>query len=454
MFFRRAWTTSSLVFQAVWAANNNYKWTVNSITVDSITSPEADTLTLYATVTQLGGEKIASKTVFLGDVLDQGYLTIDQINLDLEFSAPSTSNISIIWSLVNSANANHTFTDDLQHLSDDTETLAAQSDGMPRLAFSNPSLLIELLGFLDNLSDSTNELAEKLSPVTIGATIGAFFGPEGALIGAFIGSLVDDFLGSIINDIFGCDCTVASDTVVFLPGDLLLFPIPLTTKYHSSGRGIDCQKSSYTITSTLKILQPNHDDVATGLQSTKNWTVSLLDPNAPLDWRLLNFGDTLYSGQDPPQTWTPAGATAEFWQTPWWATIDSLNIMTITAAQMVVFGTYFETNGPFVYGILSQALTPNVVDADCIASRNCPAKVTVLVSAEALPSNLQNGVFLATPCGPSQLFLSGLWNKTSNPTTEAYIVNYATNKTVRIPDAPFPVNKWGDGLVCTESWSK
>ncbi|KAI4751001.1 hypothetical protein E4T51_15729, partial [Aureobasidium sp. EXF-12344] len=128
MFFRRAWTTSSLVFQAVWAANNNYKWTVNGITVDSITSLEADTLTLYAIVTQLGGERLASKTVFLGDVLDQAYLTIDQINFDLEFSAPSTSNISIIWSLVNSANANHTFTDDLQHLSDDTETLAARSD--------------------------------------------------------------------------------------------------------------------------------------------------------------------------------------------------------------------------------------------------------------------------------------------------------------------------------------
>ncbi|KAI4733168.1 hypothetical protein E4T50_16277 [Aureobasidium sp. EXF-12298] len=437
MFFRRAWTTSSLVFQAVWAANNNYKWTVNGITVDSITSLEADTLTLYAIVTQLGGERLASKTVFLGDVLDQAYLTIDQINFDLEFSAPSTSNISIIWSLVNSANANHTFTDDLQHLSDDTETLAARSDG-----------------FLDNLSDFTNELAEKMSPVTFGATVGACFGPVGALIGAFIGSLVDDFLGSIINDIFGCDCTVASDAVVFLPGDLSLFPISLTTTYHSSGGGIACQTSSYKISSTLDILHPNQDDVATGLQSTKNWTVSLLDSNAPLDWRLLNFGDTLYSGQDPPQTWTPAGDTAEFWQAPWWATTDSLNIMTITAAQMVVFGTYFQTNGPFVHGILSQALTPNVIDADCIAPRNCPAKVTVLVSAEALPSNLQNGVFLATPCGPSQLFLSGLWNKTSNPTTEAYIVDYATNRTVKIPDAPFPVNKWGDGLVCTESWSK
>ncbi|THW85483.1 hypothetical protein D6D15_08028 [Aureobasidium pullulans] len=354
MFFRHAWAAGSLVTQTVWAVNNNYKWTVNSITVDSITSPEADTLTLFATVTQLGGQEIARKSVFLGDVAEQYYLTGDQINFDLEFSAPSTSNISIIWSLTNSANANHTFTDDLQQLSNGTKALADHADGI-----------------LDGLSDLTTELLAKLSPVTLGTAIGATFGPEGALIGAFIGSLVDDVLGSIIDDVFGCDCTVASDAVVFLPGDLSLLPIPLTTTYYGSGGGIDCQESSYTISSTLTLLQANHDNVATSLQSTTNWTISLLDTDAPLDWKIFNVEDTLYSGRYPPQTWTPSGDTVTFWDTPWWAT----------------------------------------------------------------------------------LFLSGLWNKTSNPTTEAYIVDYASNKTLRIPDTPFPVDRWSGGLVYTGSWS-
>jgi hypothetical protein len=127
----------------------------------------------------------------------------------------------------------------------------------------------------------------------------------------------------------------------------------------------------------------------------------------------------------------------------------------ITAGQGIGVGSYFETGRGYKLGILSQALTPNVVEAGCIASHDCPAKVTVLVPAEALPSDLQNNVYLATTCGRSRLFLSGLWNTTSRPTTEAYIVNYATNKTVKIADAPFPVDKWaGDGLVYTESWSK
>ncbi|TIA07667.1 hypothetical protein D6C81_09384 [Aureobasidium pullulans] len=436
MFFRHAWAAGSLVTQTVWAVNNNYKWTVNSITVDSITSPEADTLTLFATVTQLGGQEIARKSVFLGDVAEQYYLTGDQINFDLEFSAPSTSNISIIWSLTNSANANHTFTDDLQQLSNGTKALADHADGI-----------------LDGLSDLTTELLAKLSPVTLGTAIGATFGPEGALIGAFIGSLVDDVLGSIIDDVFGCDCTVASDAVVFLPGDLSLLPIPLTTTYYGSGGGIDCQESSYTISSTLTLLQANHDNVATSLQSTTNWTISLLDTDAPLDWKILNVEDTLYSGRYPPQTWTPSGDTVTFWDTPWWATVSALDILGIAEGQMVAFGTYSDNDRGSLLGILSQSLTPNVIDLGCIASHNCPAKTTVLVSAGALPSNLQNNVFLATTCGRSQLFLSGLWNKTSNPTTEAYIVDYASNKTLRIPDTPFPVDRWSGGLVYTGSWS-
>jgi hypothetical protein len=454
MFSRSAWTVGSLFIQAVWAMNNNYKWTVNSITVNSITSLEADTLTLFATVTQLGGKEIARKSVFLGDVAEQDYLTGDQINFDLEFSAPSTSNISIIWSLTNSANANHTFTEDLQQISNGTKALADHADGMPNLAQSNPSLLIRVLGILDDLSDLTIGLFTKLDPETIGAYVGATFGPGGALIGAFIGSLVNDVLGSIIDDIFGCDCTVASDAVVFLPGDLSLLPIPLTTTYHGSGGGIDCQESSYTISSTLALVRTNHDDTRTSLQSTTNWTISLVDTDAPLNWKILNVGDTLYSGQYPPQRWTPSGDIARFWETPWWATISALDIIDIAEGQMVAFGTYFDDDKGFLPGILSQSLAPNIIDAGCIVSHSCPAKTTVLVPAGALPSNLQNNVYLATACGRSQLFLSALWNKTSNPTTEAYIVNYATNKTMRIADTPFPVDRWGDGLVYTESWSE
>jgi hypothetical protein len=131
MLFRTARVAIPLIFRAVRAVNNDYIWTVDSISVDSITSPEADTLTLFATVTRLDGEVIAQKSVLLGDVIDQDYLTKDQIKFDLAFSAPSTSNISIIWSLVNSANANHTFTDDIHQISKDTQALAAYSNGEP-----------------------------------------------------------------------------------------------------------------------------------------------------------------------------------------------------------------------------------------------------------------------------------------------------------------------------------
>ncbi|CAD0095979.1 unnamed protein product [Aureobasidium mustum] len=401
MFLRSAWIASSLVVQAAQALNNNYRWTVDSIIVNSITSLEADTLTLFATVTHLGGEFIARKSVFLGDVMDQDYLTQDQINFDIEFSAPSASNISIIWSLVNSANANHTFTHDIQQLSNATMALADNSEGI-----------------LDDIGGFSTKIPELMSPEVLGITVGAYFGPVGILIGAMVGAIIDNALGTIIDDIFGCDCAVASDTVVILPGDLPLLPIPLTTTYHRSGKGIGCQESSYTISSTLNMVQANHDNVATSLKSTTNWTISLLDTNAPLYWNILNAGDTLYSGEDSPQTWTPAGHTAELWGTPWWATIDSGNIIAIAAGQRTAFGTYSDPN-------------------------------------RALPSNLQNDVFLATACGRSQLFLSGLWNDTFHPTAEAYIVDYARNKTLKIPDAPFPVDKWGgDGLVCTESWSK
>jgi hypothetical protein len=312
-----------------------------------------------------------------------------------------------------------------------------------------------VIGVLDDLAEFAMEIPELLSPEVIGATIGATFGPVGILIGTMIGAVVDNALGAIIDDIFGCDCSVAGDTVVLLPGDHSLLPIPLTTAYHRSGGGVFCQKSSYTITSTLYINQTDHHDMAASLQSPTNWTISLLDLNAPLDWSLLNVGDTLYSGGDTPQTWAPAGIRAEFWGTPWWATINSLDLVAISSGQRIAFGTYFDGSGGFKFGILSQALSPDVVDPDCIASRHCPAKVTILVAAEALPSDLQNNVFLSTPCGHSQLLLSGFWNRTYQPTAETYIVNYATNKTVKIPDAPFPVDKWGgDGLVYTGSWAE
>ncbi|KEQ93051.1 hypothetical protein AUEXF2481DRAFT_81680 [Aureobasidium subglaciale EXF-2481] len=63
-------------------------WTVNNILVDTITSPLADTLTLFVTGVYLGGEEIARKIMFLGDVVSRGYLTRDQINFGPEFPSP------------------------------------------------------------------------------------------------------------------------------------------------------------------------------------------------------------------------------------------------------------------------------------------------------------------------------------------------------------------------------
>jgi hypothetical protein len=129
MLLRNAILAGLVAADATMAANNTYRWTVNSILASTITSPMADTLTLYATATYLGGEEIARNHVYLGDVTTQGYFTMDQINFSLEFSAPVTKNVSIIWSLVNTADANHTSTPDLQTLSNDTRRVVAASTG-------------------------------------------------------------------------------------------------------------------------------------------------------------------------------------------------------------------------------------------------------------------------------------------------------------------------------------
>lgn len=120
------------------AQNNTYRWTVGAIAVDSTTSEEADTLGLYATVTYLGGGDIAQNCVFIGDVRQGIHLTADQIAFELDFSAPATSNISIIWSLVNSANANHTYAQDINNLANDTLTLAGVTSGTICLPITEP----------------------------------------------------------------------------------------------------------------------------------------------------------------------------------------------------------------------------------------------------------------------------------------------------------------------------
>jgi hypothetical protein len=129
MLLRNAILAGLVAADATMAASNTYGWTVNSILANTITSPVADTLTLYATATYLGGEEITRKNMTLGDVANQEYLTMDQINFSLEFSAAVTDNVSIIWSLVNTADANHTYTLDLQNLSNDTRSVVAASTG-------------------------------------------------------------------------------------------------------------------------------------------------------------------------------------------------------------------------------------------------------------------------------------------------------------------------------------
>jgi hypothetical protein len=109
-------------------------------------------------------------------VAKKSYLTIDQIDFDLKFSAPSTSNISIIWSLTNSANVNHTFTDDLQKISNGTKALTDHAYGMPHLVLFNPSLLTRALGILDDLSEFTMTLLKELSPERSEPPLGQFLG--------------------------------------------------------------------------------------------------------------------------------------------------------------------------------------------------------------------------------------------------------------------------------------
>ncbi|KAI5270049.1 hypothetical protein E4T47_06504 [Aureobasidium subglaciale] len=424
MSLRNAILAGLMVVDAALATNNTYKWTVNNILADTITSPLADTLTLFATATYLGGEEIARKTVLLGDVVTQGYLTMDQINFSLEFSAPVSKNISIIWSLVNTADTNHTFTQDLQNLSNDTARL---------------------------VSGSADSVLHLIFPGTIGATVGAIIGgPGGALVGAMIGKAVDLVLGSLIDNIFGCDCSVASDTITFLPGDLPLFPIQSTKTYHGLGSGIACGDSLYKISSTLTIL---NDTPVVDLQPAANWTVSLLDKNADLDFKLINLDDTLYSSGYPPRSWTQTGGTATFWGSENWASIDPQ--LDIDDGRAIAFGAYDDQASGFKYGLLERSLTPNTTSHEgCIARRSCPAITKILMTAGSLPANLQRGTYLAIPCANTQIFLTGLHDPAYKPTTEAYLINTKTGNVVRLADAPFAMEAPNDALVYTRAWSK
>ncbi|KAI5195608.1 hypothetical protein E4T38_08926 [Aureobasidium subglaciale] len=88
MSLRIAVLAGLMVIDAALATNTICRWTVNNILVDTITSPLADTLTLFVTGVYLGGEEIARKIMFLGDVVSRGYLTRDQINFGPEFPSP------------------------------------------------------------------------------------------------------------------------------------------------------------------------------------------------------------------------------------------------------------------------------------------------------------------------------------------------------------------------------
>jgi hypothetical protein len=291
-----------------------------------------------------------------------------------------------------------------------------------------------------------------LIPGGYGAAFGAAVGgPAGAIVGALIGKAIDLALGSLIDNVFGCDCPVASDTVTFLPGDLQLLPIQSTTMYRGLSSGAACVDSLYEISSTL-IKVP--DSATPDVQPTANWTVSLLDKHADLDAKLINFGDTLYSSDYPPRSWTQIGGTTTFWSTENWAAFDPT--LEIKDGYAFAFGTYYDQEPGFKIGLLGRSLTPDATFSDgCIARHSCPAVTKLIVPARSLPLNLQSGTYLASPCGSSQMFLTGLRDQASNlMTTEAYLINTKTGNVVRIADTPFSVESPNDALVYTGAWSK
>jgi hypothetical protein len=290
-----------------------------------------------------------------------------------------------------------------------------------------------------------------LLPGGMGAAFGTTIGgPAGAVVGALIGKAIDLALGSLIDNIFGCSCSVASDTVTFLPGDLQLLPIQSTTMYRGLSSGVACVDSLYEISSTLTKVP---DSATPDVQPTANWTVSLLDKHADLDAKLINFGDTLYSSDYPPRSWTQIGGTTTFWSTENWATFNPT--LEIKNGYAFAFGGYYDQEPGFKFGLLGRSLTPNATFDGCIARHSCPAVTKLLVPARSLPPNLQSGTYLASPCGDSQIFLTGLRDQASTlMTTEAYLINTKTGDIVRIADTPFSVESPNDALVYTRSWSK
>jgi hypothetical protein len=279
----------------------------------------------------------------------------------------------------------------------------------------------------------------------------AIGGPAGAVVGALIGKAIDLALGSLIDNIFGCSCSVASDTVTFLPGDLQLLPIQSTTMYRGLSSGVACVDSLYEISSTLTKVP---DSATPDVQPTANWTVSLLDKNANLGYGLINVGDALYSSGYPPRSWTQTGGTRTFPRLTTWSSYG--RTLTIQDGYAIGFDTYLDSGSRSNFGLLGRSFRPDVLsDAECSEQYSCPAIAKTIVTASSLPINLQRKVYVATYCKNAQIFLTGLQDENSYKiTTEAYLVNTKTGGFVRIDDTPFPVGKDEDALVYTGSWSK
>jgi hypothetical protein len=313
-------------------------------------------------------------------------------------------------------------------------------------------LLIQPRGVLDGLSDTTDSLLKLLIPGGFGAAFGAAIGgPAGAMVGAVIGKAIDIALGSLIDNVFGCDCPVASDTVTFLPGDLQLFPIQSTKMYRGLSSGVACVDSFYEISS---ILTKVPDSATPDVQPTANWTVSLLDKNANLDYGLINVGDTLYSSGYPPRSWTQTGGMSTFPRLTTWSSYG--RTLTIEDGYAVGFDTYLDSSSRSRFGLIKRSFTPDVLsDAGCSTQYSCPAIAETIMTASSLPVNLQRKVYVATYCKNAQIFLTGLQDENSYKiTTEAYLVDTKTGNFVRIDDTPFPVGKDEDALLYTGSWSK
>lgn len=297
---------------------------------------------------------------------------------------------------------------------------------------------------------------ETVSPEFIGAAIGASFGPLGALIGAAIGEAVDHVLGDIIDDVFGCDCSVATDTITFLPGDQALFPIQHTALYSGGGSGLFCGASSYIVTSTLSLTNGKLDNVATSLHSSSNWTISLLDNNTQValeSWNLYNFGDTVYSdrGGYTMQAWSPSGGTIELYDA-----VDDVLLDTpflITDGQALAFGMDMRMAGKYLPAIISRAFNANLTDWNCQYGR-CSAITKLLMSASALPANLEFGGYIALSINTSNVFLTGLYDKDLQRTHEAYIIDYIEETMTRIADAPFALDAHEDNIFYMSSWKE